>query len=168
MTKRDFFVLIIKLFGLYMIVNSLFSWVTFNFSVAMRDIDMFSIIWMIVALVIMVGLFVLLIFKSSNVLKLLKLDKNFDDDRVDIGNFNPSSIVKLALIIIGGLLVIDNIPIFLSQILFAFKVNVHGFGAESGDKFNLVVSGIKILFGFLIMTNYSELTNILKLNEKIK
>ncbi|MRT94579.1 hypothetical protein [Ancylomarina sp. 16SWW S1-10-2] len=166
MTKKDFFVLIIKLFGLYMLVNSLFNWITFNFSFAIRDLDLFSIVWMLIATLIMVGLFVLLIFKSSNVVNLLKLDKHFDDDRIDLGKFDPSSIIKLALIVIGGLLIIDNIPNCLSQILFAFKVNVHGFGAESGDKFNLIVSGIKLVFGFLIMTNYSGITKLLKLKGK--
>ena len=133
MTKRDLFVLIIKLFGLYMIANSLFNWITFNFSYAMRHIDMFSILWMAGALVIMLGLFLLLIFKSDKVVKLLKLDQNFDYDRVEIGNLNPGSIAKLALIIIGGLMLVDSIPALLSQTLLAFKRDSMGTVFQPND-----------------------------------
>ncbi|RRG21002.1 hypothetical protein DWB61_11315 [Ancylomarina euxinus] len=149
-----------------MIANSLFNWITFNFSFAMRNIDLFSILWMVIALAIMVGLFVLLIFKSHKLVNLLKLDKNFDDERVEIGNLNPSSIVKLALIIIGGLMIINNIPVFLSQILFAFKRDSMGTEFHPNDYYNFIASGIKVLVGTLILTNYSALSKRLKLKEK--
>ena len=148
-----------------MLVNSLFNWVTFNFSVAIRNLDLFSIIWMFVALFVMVGLFVLLIFKSGNIVNLLKLDKNFDDDRIDFSNFNSNSIVKLALIIMGGLMILDNIPDFLSQILLAFKRDSMGTVFHTNSNFNFFTSGIKILVGFLIITNYNGITKILKLKE---
>jgi hypothetical protein len=151
-----------------MILNALFIWVVSNFSFALRNFDMFSIIWMLVALAVMVGLFVFLIFKSHKVVNLLKLDKNFDDERIDFGNFNPSSIVKIALIIIGGFLIIENIPAFLSHTLFAFKVDVIGMNYKSMHKFNWAVSGIKLVLGFLIVTNYSGIASLLKLNEKAK
>lgn len=168
MTKRDFFILIIKLFGLYMIASSLFNWLVFNLSFAMNDTNMLSILWMIGALAIMVGLLVLLIFKSDKVVNLLKLDKNFDDERVEIGNLNPISIAKLALIIIGGLMVLNNIPLFLSQMLFALKRDSMGTVFQPNDFTNLVTIGIKILVGFLILTNTNGLSKLLKLNEKAK
>ena len=168
MTKRDLFILIIKLFGLYMIASSLFNWLVFNFSFAMNDTNMLSILWMIGALAIMLGLLVLLIFKSDKVVNLLKLDKNFDDERVEIGNLNPISIAKLALVIIGGLMVLNNIPLFLSQMLFALKRDSMGTVFQPNSYTNLVSIGIKILIGFLILTNTNSLSKFLKLSEKDK
>jgi len=166
MTKRDFFILIIKLFGLYILVNSLFYWFASNFSFAIRNFDMFSFIWMVLALVIILGLFVLLIFKSHKVVNLLKLDQNFDDERIEMGNLNPNSIVKLALIIIGGLLIIEGIPAFLSHTLFAFKIDIAGMSYDTMNVFNWAVSGLKIILGFILITNYKAVSNILNIKEK--
>lgn len=166
MTKRDFFILIIKLFGLYILVNSLFYWFVSNFSFAIQNFDMFSLIWMVLALIIVLGLFILLIFKSHKVVNLLKLDQNFDDERIEMGNLNPNSIVKLALIIIGGLLIINNILAFLSHTLFAFKGDLVGMNYKTMDTFNWAVSGLKIILGFILITNYKAVSNILNIKEK--
>jgi hypothetical protein len=168
MTKRDFFIIIIKLFGLFSVVTSLFSVIPSNISFALMDIDLFSVIWIIAVIVIVIGLFVLLIFKSDKVVKLLKLDKGFDDERIEIGNLNPNSIVKLAVIIIGGLLIIDNIPAFLSHTLYAFKENIIGINYDTMDKFNWAVSGINLVLGFLLLTNYNTVSKILRIKENNK
>jgi len=83
MTKKDFFILIIKIFGLFSVVSSLFSILPSNISFALMDFGFFSLIWIAVVLVVIIGLFVLLIFKAEKVVKLLKLDKGFDEDRID-------------------------------------------------------------------------------------
>lgn len=70
MTKRDFFILIIKLFGLYSIITSIFSVLSGNITFALTNFDVFGIIWIILALVIVLGLFVILIFKAENIVKM--------------------------------------------------------------------------------------------------
>jgi len=168
MTKRDFFILIIKLFGLFSLVTSLFSVLPGNISFALGHFDTFMVIWIIIALVVIVGLFVLLIFKADKVVNILKLDKDFDDERIEMGNLNPTSIIKLALIIIGGLLIIDNFPAVLSHTLFAFKGDLIGMTYETIDKFNWAVGGIKLILGFLLITNYDLVSRILRTKEKCK
>ena len=168
MTKRDFFIIIIKLFGLLSVVTSIFSVIPSNILFALMDIDLFSVIWITVAMVIVIGLFVLLIFKSDKVVKLLKLDKGFDDERIEIGNLNTNSIVKLAVIIIGGFLILDNIPAFLSHTLYAFKGDIVGIYYDTMDKFNWAVNGINLVLGFLLLTNYNTVSKILRIKENNK
>ena len=168
MTKRDFFIIIVKLFGLFSVVTSIFSVIPSNISFALMDIDLFSVIWIITAIIIVIGLFVLLIFKSDKVVKLLKLDKGFDDERIEIGNLNMNSIVQLAVIIIGGLLILDNIPAFLSHTLYAFKGDIVGINYDTMDKFNWAVNGINLVLGFLLLTNYNTVSKILKIKENNK
>jgi len=55
-----------------------------------------------------------LIYKPDKIIDWLKLDKGFDDDRIDFQNFNNTNILKLAVIVIGGIMLIKNIPAFLS------------------------------------------------------
>ena len=162
MTKSDFFILIIKVFGLFSVVTSLFSVLPSNISFAMMDIDALSILWIVVAIVVVVGLFVVLIFKADKVVRLLKLDKGFDDEKIEIGNLKQTEIIKIGTFIIGGLLFLDNIPAFLSHSLFAFKTDIIGLEYNSQDKFNWAISGLNLIIGFLLLTNYDFVAKMLK------
>ena len=163
MTKKDFFILIIKLFGLLSIVTSLFSVLPGNISFALTDIDAFTLMWVILTVLIVIGLFTLLIFKSAKIVQILQLDKGFDDERIELGNLKSADIIKIGTFIIGGILILNNIPVFLSHTLFAFKGNVVGQTYETNGKFYWVVSGLNILLGYLLITNYSFVAKILKL-----
>jgi len=99
MTKKDLFRLIIKIFGLYFVISSLFSIIPFNIEFLTTQIysnapfDYANGIWMIVNIAWIILLFVLLIYKPDIILKWLKLDKGFDDDRIDFQNFNTVNIL---------------------------------------------------------------------------
>lgn len=165
MTKRDFFIVIIKLFGLYSIIYSLFSAIPGNISFALMDIDAWSLIWIAATLIIIIGIFVLLVFKSENVVNILRLDKGFDDDRIEFGTLKSTGIATLAIFFIGGFLIIDNIPPFLSHLLFAFKGDIIGLTYKTVDKFNWLVSGFKLVLGFVLLTNYKSILKILRIKD---
>lgn len=167
MTKRDFFILVIKLFGLMSIVTSLFSIIPSNISLSLMEIDAFSLIWIAITIVTVIGLFVLLVFNADKVVRLLRLDKGFDNEKIELGNLNSAEIVKIGTFIIGGLLILDNIPGFLSHTLFAFKGSVIGQVYDSKDNFNWVISGINIFIGYLLLTNFSFVAKILKMKNKV-
>lgn len=118
------------------------------------------------AIIVVVGLFVFLVFKSDRVVDLLKLDKGFDDEKIELGNLASLDIVKIGTFIIGGLLIIENIPDFLSHTLFAFKGSIVGKVRGEEDNFLWAVSGINILLGFLLITNYSFVARLLKTTNK--
>jgi hypothetical protein len=129
----------------------------------MMDIDALSILWIAIAAFVVVGLFVVLIFKADKVVRLLKLDKGFDDEKIEIGNLKPTDIIKIGTFIIGGLLILDNIPAFLSHSLFAFKGDVIGLEYNSQDKFRWAVSGLNLIIGYLLLTNYDFVAKKLKI-----
>ena len=163
MTKKDFFILIIKIFGLFSVVSSLFSILPSNISFALMDFGFFSLIWIAVVLVVIIGLFVLLIFKAEKVVKLLKLDKGFDEDRIDFGNLKSVDIIKIATFIIGGLLILHNIPGFLNHTFFAFKGNIAGVDYHTPKEiFDWIVSGMNLIIGYLLLTNFEFVAKIFK------
>lgn len=112
MTKKDFFRLIIKIFGLYSVISIIFSVFPSNMGFAISQIDLISIVWLIGSLILIILLFMFLIYKPDKIISWLKLDKGFDDDRIDFQNFNNTNILKLAVIVIGGIMLIKNIPAF--------------------------------------------------------
>lgn len=162
MTKRDFFILVIKLFGLMSVVTSLFSGILGNISFALMEPDVLIIVWMIIAVLMIIGLFIVLIFKADKIVGLLKLEKGFDDERIELGNLKSTDIVKIGTFIIGGMLMLNNIPDFLSHTLFAFKGDVAGQIYDSNDKYQWLASAINIVVGYLLLTNFSFVASLLR------
>jgi hypothetical protein len=165
MTKKDFFILLIKLFGLFSIITTLFSLLPGMVSFAFMSIDLLTTIWIIFVIVIIVGLFILLIFKSNAIVKLLKLDRGFDEDTINLGNISAEGVVKIGAFIIGGLLIINNIPAFLSHAYIAINETEMEFLITPVEKFNWAMSALNILLGYLLITNYSFVAKLLRAKE---
>lgn len=168
MTKKDFFILIIKLFGLYSIITALFISLPQNLSFAFMNFGVYSIIYLAVILAVIIGLFVFLLFKSHHVVRLLKLEKGFDTDSLELGNLTTLEIVKIAVLIIGGFLIIDNLPIFIQQTLNAFYSEIQIQTIESINKWHWFVNGANILIGYLLITNINFVARLLNINAKAK
>ena len=108
MTKKDLFVLLIKIFGLFSAVTSLFSVLPNNIMFALDSVDVISIIWVTVAIAVILGLFLILIFKANKIVELLKLDRGFEEERIDFGNLSSTDIIKIGTFVIDGFLIIDK------------------------------------------------------------
>jgi len=168
MTKRDFFKIIIKLFGLYAATIMIFQLIPTNLSYIISTLEFENILIASISSIIYIGLaigfFLLIIFNSDKIIDLLKLDKGFDDEIIKFEKFNSLNIMKIAIILIGGIMIIDNFPKFLSYAYYAFrsaaKVSVFdNNNTDYRDVFNWTVSGINILIGYLLMTNFKSLSN---------
>ena len=154
MTKKDFFILTIKLFGLYSAMTTIFSVLPNNILFALGQFDAIVGVWIAVALVVTIGLFWLLTFKADRLVSLLKLEKGFMEDRIELGNIKSDTLIKIGTFIIGGILLIKSIPGLLSNLFWAFKGEVAGVEFAEKDKFNLTVSVLNVLLGYLLFTNY--------------
>lgn len=170
MTKNDLFRLIIKIFGLYSIVTVLFSSLPNNISFVVMDINFIGVVWIIGTVLVLTFLFIFLIYRPNKIIGWLKLDKGFDDDWIEFQNFNSENILKLAVVLIGGILLIKNIPAFLSHTLFAFKSSAQvdfnhdrliKYG-ELKDYIYWFTSFLNIVIGYLLLTNYPYISRIIK------
>jgi hypothetical protein len=171
MTKKDFFRIILKLFGLYALISTIFSAIPGNIVYVFMDTEIVGILWLLAVTIIIILLFAFLILKSDTIIKFFKLDKGFDDDRIDFSNFSIENIIKLALILIGGFVMIGAIPSFLSQSYFALRSIIktveYQYVLETKDYIHWVSSGVSILLGYFLMTNYSNISKFIKkINDK--
>ena len=170
MTKTDFFRIIIKLFGLYWLISTFFSLGQIVYF-STTNAGWSGIIYSVVMLALMVFLFFVLIFKSDMIIDLLKLNKGFDEDRIEFQNFNVKNILMLAVIIIGATMILDNIASFLNQIYLSVKVflsNQSDLVTINGQSsYHLVLSSTKIVLGYLLLTNYPAVCKFLmKITQK--
>ena len=118
---------------------------------------------MSIPLFISLLLFIGLVFYADTVVQLLKLDRNFDDDRVEIGNLNLNNILILAVVIIGGFLILDNIAALASRSFYMFQKLQMGISISYFDKTSLVISAINVIIGYILITNYKSVAKILKI-----
>ncbi|MFD0975370.1 hypothetical protein [Salinimicrobium gaetbulicola] len=167
MTKKDFFRIIIKLFGLYSAILILFYQIPYIIQYSQFGIDVSSALFVIVSMIIAIGLFIILIFNADKIIQWLKLDQGFDDEKIDFKNFNLQNIVNFSVILIGGFLIIDNIAVFLRQIYLAFKSTasssgltsmIDTFSTDQADYFTLFSSGLSITLGYLMLTNFTRIS----------
>ncbi len=174
MTKRDFFRLLIKLFGLYSLIFSLFTFIPNNISYVFLDYDPMLLLWIGSILAFIVVVYIFLLVKTDLIVRALKLDKGFDDERIEFGNFDSLKLVKLATLLIGGFLVVDYVPSFLQFVYFAFKSKVAanesllagGYEYWTPERtFQWSVSGINIFLGIVMLANYDRIAKWLTRKE---
>ena len=173
MTKRDFFKIIIKLFGLYSATITIFTLIPTNLSYTISSFEIentvIAILSSIIYAAIAIGFFLLILLKSDKIIDLLKLDKGFDDEIIKFEKFNSLNIMRLAIILIGGIMIVNNFPKVLTFSFYAFrsaaKVSIFdNYIIDSRQSFNWIVAGINILVGYLLMTNFSSLSNWMIVN----
>lgn len=176
MTKRDFFRIIIRIFALYLLLLTIFNFIPTNVSYLSYELAIWPVLIILGSAVLMILLFVFLLRKSDNVIDVLKLDKGFDDERIELGNLGSLEIVKIALIFIGGFMILDYLPEFLHYCYLGFKkeISVTGLSpfeapglAEFWDYFRWFISGVNLLVGYLILSNLGRLARFL-INLKTK
>lgn len=167
MTKRDLFRVLIKIFGLYSGVLTVFTVIPSNISNLIFQLNIEVILIILSSMLISIGLFFLLIFKTDSIINFLKLDKGFDEEQMQIGGLNNENILKLSIIIIGSFLILDYIPNLLFDIVNAFKYKGSAAPIEgtSVDYFGITIGIINIVLGYLLVTNYKSLATFFSKNE---
>lgn len=175
MSKRDFFRTIIKLFGLYSLILSLFQFFPSLINFSVIGVDLWSVVSILGLTVIIIAIYIFLINRPDLIIDLLKLDKGFDDSRIEFGAFDSNKLVSFATILIGGFLIVDYFPSFINSCYTAFKENVQSTGldglmdsfAPKTQYFDWGIATMNIVIGFLLLTNYQNVAKwIIKTNSK--
>lgn len=163
MTKRDFFRLLIKIFTLYSVIISTFT--LFPQLVLLNQmLDNITLGLIFVGCVLLVVAFSFLLIKyTDHIIDFLKLDKGFDEETIVLGNLNNQAIFKIAIILIGGFMIVENFPKLLMDILneFKFRTSYQSLQGHEVDYFWLGVRFLNLLFGYLLITNCKSITKFL-------
>lgn len=176
MTKKDVFRFILKVAGLYFLITQLFNFVpSFIPFVSFGGFDFWRVLFAVFLLLCFSVFFLMLIFKPDAIIRMLKLDKGFDDDIIHIGSSNFRGMLKIVIIALGISILIKQLPIFITHLLFLLKLllsNQHDIQSQMhnailGDYLSWGIKVISLVIGFLMVTNYKRITDcILKNAEK--
>ncbi len=168
MAPRTFFKICIKLLGIYMVLASVtvvfpqLTVIMFEFNTSDND----YLMMLIFVLLLVIGLLYLMLhycfFKTDWIIDKLALDKNFPEENFAI-NMHRSTILNIAIIVIGGFVIIDSLPNLVQQV-FSYQLT-NQFGATI-DKGWIVLYGVKIIIGFLLIRFNRPLVNFIELQRK--
>jgi len=162
MSKKDFFIVVIKLFGLYSLVQVVFFYIPSTFETFFMDFsDPVYLVYSMVVLLLVILLMVFLLFKAEVIYKALKLGKDFDTEEIQMGNLSEKSIVMLASILFGAYLIVTDFPIFLNNTLYAVKSQNIRIPFDSKDRFFWIVGLIRVFIGLFLVTNYKLVHKLL-------
>jgi hypothetical protein len=132
------------------------------------------IVPIIIILLLVIGLFLfmiwLLIFKATWLINKLHLDKGFTEDRLEL-NIKYSTVLVIAIIVIGGIMVVDTLPTLCKQ-TFTYFQQKRMFMEDTSSGW-IIFLVIKTITGYLLMTNSQFIVkfidkNIPKQNDNIE
>jgi hypothetical protein len=170
MSPRSFFIILIKILGLYLTLQSVFA-IPQLFSV-LRTFELVNESWdydfiksiFVVLLITCFYFFILYLclFKSEWIVDKLKLDKGFTEDKF-ILNIHRSTILSISVIVISVMIYIDTIPLFIDSIYSYIGSKNIGIETNLNKKtFWIIVYIVKMLIGYIMITNVQFIVNFIE------
>ena len=160
MTKRDLFIIALRLFGLYSAVLTLFSFIPQTVSWFLyQGLDAMDIAMVILSVVITIGLFALLILKAPWLVSVLRLDRGFDDERIALASSTSIRLFAMGVFVVGGLMFVENVPVFLSNSFFAFRGDLVGMEHRTEDNVNWFLSALNVIIGYVLVTFHERIAD---------
>ena len=159
MTIKTFWTILLKVMGLWFIFVSLGTIVQIlsmilifsqnSHTTGIDKVLLSTVIVLVVTLLFILMLWFLL-FKSAWVIEKLKLTKGFAEERIEL-TMEWSTILTIATIVIGGIMVIDSLPLLCKQTVTYFQ---HAkLLKDSQESMWILFYLVKTVLGYLLMTN---------------
>ena len=165
MLIKTFWKILIKIIGLWLLL-SCFSIIPQFFSTLSftnGDLNMESLLtlWLMILITIIIYILIirLFLFKTDWIIEKLKLNKNFTEEKIDL-DVKSSTILTISIIVIGALIIIESLPSFCSRLFdFYQQKNII---KDYADTNWLIYHFIKIIIGYLLLTNGKNLTKYIE------
>lgn len=159
MTIRTFWTIFIKILGIWLVLDSVTVIPQFFSTLVFNDpndtTQSFALTAAILLLTIGIYIFILrlFVFNTAWLIDKLHLDKGFDEEKIDL-NIQLSTVLTVATIVIGGLMLVDSLPQLCKQIFVFFQQkNIFRESPTSGW---IIFHLVKTILGYLLMTNSKQ------------
>ena len=164
MSIRTFWNILIKILGLFLIfqaVSIIPEWIS-SIYFLYENGDAKNLIILIFSILLVLFIFYLVcrlfLFKANWIIDKLKLDTGFESNTIEL-NWSQSKIISIAVIVIGALMLITNVPILFKEffVFFQQKILFKDY-PKSGW---LIFYFCKAIIGYLLMTNSFRIAKLL-------
>lgn len=165
MTVRNFWIIFIKILGIWLVLDSLvvipqyFSSVIYNISSGNGEELVYTMALLTIGLLFYLFIIRLFILKTGWLISKLQLEKDFNEEKIEL-NIPRETVLKIACIVIGGLILVDEIPEFCRE-LFSFFQRKSILFEDQETKF-IIFHLVSILIGYLLMTKFSSIVSFIE------
>ena len=174
MTIRTLFTIILKILGIFFIKNfletlpQLLSLLNFMNDFAGNQkliigLSEFSLMLLILGLISY-----LLLFKTDLIIDKLKLDKGFGEEFIQL-NIHRTTILSIAILIMGGLLIINELGNFCRQLFLYYqevKLNKQNYLSKNPNISYSIISFVKIILGLLLIIYQKQIVHFIEWRRK--
>ena len=173
MSIKTFWTILLKILGLGLVfggigllpqslaaIPSFFGNGSENIIVAMSIIGLFILSIGIYAVILWI-----FVFKTSWLIDKFHLEKGFTEEHIDL-HIRQSTVLSVAIIVIGGIMLIDALPAFCEEVFIFARQK--GMFMEYNNSNYIVFSFIKMLIGYLLMTNSKWIVSFIDKNAESK
>jgi hypothetical protein len=131
----------------------------------MYDNKMSTLALTLLALLVYIFTSYLFIFKSDFLIVVLKLETDGQEDVIPL-SMHRSSVLAIAIFIIGGLILSQEIPNFFRQAYVYWETRKVSFGEAKPSLSFLILAGVKILIGLLIIGYQNNIVSYIELKRR--
>jgi hypothetical protein len=164
MKINSFWVILLKILGLWCIyiflkqLTMISYFVTLFQSEQTNGLQNFSLGIYIVMMILLVVIIKILLFNPHWLIEVFKLDQGFVEETLsfDIKNI---TVIRIAIIIIGGLLLIDTTPLFISNVV--AYLNIKGYDHDTKMYDPLVPIIINMVLSLILLLNSSGIVKFI-------
>jgi hypothetical protein len=171
MTPRSLFTIVLKIIGIFFIKDILDTVPQFILSIVnLSQSDSIDGIWSPIFIILSGAVYVCaayyFIFKTDFVIYKLKLVSNFEQDNFPL-NIHRSTVLSIVIIIIGGLLIADNVPYLCRSVYLYFQnKSIGDVLSRSPDYSYIIIYSVKILVGLILTGNHQLIVNYIERKRK--
>ena len=164
MSLRTFWIICIRIIGFWILLEWAmmlpnFILPLFSLQLGIKDIGYFLFL-----IGCYVGLLQLLIFRTTWIIDVLKLEKGIREEKIE-NNFSYPAILQIGIIIIGGINLISALTGLTKEIYLLSQENIPF--KDSFYKVNIIVSIVQALISYLLITNSRWFVGLLS-KEKVE
>lgn len=160
MTKRDFFIVLIRTMAAALLLINIFTFFPTLIYLVEGIIDTKMLVYTFAVILIVFGIFYFLFMKTGKIVDFLKMTKGLDGDDISFGKVNEKIVAQLVFVGIGMWIIVAYLPYLISSLVFAFKDSIGQFSQNAltdymqpypSSSYNLLAYTITVLLGFLLV-----------------
>ncbi len=175
MTPRSLFTIIIKIIGIYLVIEAVVFLPQLvamigQYRRMMTESSQSDFLSAGFFIIFALGTYFLILryclFKTDWIIDKLHLEKGFAEKRFEI-NIHRSTVLKIAVIVIGAVMVIDSLPLLCKQ-LFSY-INMSKIGASFGENPTsgwMIYYFVKFAVGFSLVSANRPIVNYIERKRK--
>lgn len=155
----------IKILGIWLVFSSLTvvpQAISTSLSSFFPDSGDGFLLLLLPIILLTIGIFIYIltvfVFKTEWFIDKLQLDKGFAEERLEM-NIHRSTILSVAVIVIGGVLFLDSLPLFLK--LFFDAIRQFNASGEPSDKEWVIFYFVKTILGYMVMIKNKEIVRLI-------